>query len=355
MNDDRDIRTARDSSLVAIALLSAIAVAFLVVGGTTRTMAGQWTGRAEIAWFVFVGTLALRLVRRDLENVWDYLIALSLIGAPCAIAEIYSQLSRSQACWHCVVIAGVAMIVGTLAMLSPGPTTPLRLRLTRDARALVRWRTAITVAVFCGVCFATVSATESVAVWRVTLTSRPNQALVGMPGFIKVVVFSDYQCPSCAARHRSYDRAVQEMSNASSGRIIFEHRDYPLDTECNSSISVLVHPAACEAAVLARVASRLGQGAAAADFLYDHFSTLTAESVEKLASDLGIKQQYQESYETFIEEIRKDVELGDRVGVDGTPTYFVNGAPIANTMSTTQLRWLVRIQATGWLAWLRPS
>jgi len=173
-------------------------------------------------------------------------------------------------------------------------------------------------------------------------------AALGSPGRIaRITVFSDFQCPACASKHLSYDSVLDELAESSGGKIVVERLDFPLDSECNAEIEVLVHPAACEAAVLNRIAREKGLGKQVATYLYEHHGELTADSVLSYATRLGLRAEYESRYSNIIDLIRRDIEIAARVGIEGTPTYFINGIRIDGSMSPTMLVAVVRAASSS--------
>ena len=72
---------------------------------------------------------------------------------------------------------------------------------------------------------------------------------------VKIIVFSDFQCPSC----RYFSQVLKDLESNNKGRfhVVFKH--FPLDTACNSAIANDVHPRACEAAMAAEAAKQQGK------------------------------------------------------------------------------------------------
>lgn len=135
--------------------------------------------------------------------------------------------------------------------------------------------------------------------------------------------FSDFECPSCAKYHVKVRDVV--VKHADTVRLV--HFNYPLDQSCNKALPEPFHLAACERARMAHCAGKQGKFWEANDLLYANRGTRF--SPYRLASALGIDAAALEacahSPETD-EFIRRDVEQGNRLQLNETPVFFIDGA-----------------------------
>jgi protein-disulfide isomerase/uncharacterized membrane protein len=140
---------------------------------------------------------------------------------------------------------------------------------------------------------------------------------------VTIVEFSDFECPAC--RHafadlRDLTRTHPEV------RVVF--RNYPLDSSCNPSVSRAVHPNACLAAAAAECANRAGRFWEYHDVLFENQQQLDRQSLLRHARELGLPL---DAFRTCLDDpatmarVRHDIQAGDRVGVESTPTLFING------------------------------
>jgi protein-disulfide isomerase len=131
-----------------------------------------------------------------------------------------------------------------------------------------------------------------------------------------LVEYGDYQCPYCGAAYP----IVKEVQRALGDRLAFVFRHFPL---------VSAHPYALIAAEAAEAAGAQGQFWPMHDRLYEHQNELDPLSLEKHAAVLGLDlERFVEDLATHrhVPRIREDLASGARSGVNGTPTFFVNGA-----------------------------
>jgi protein-disulfide isomerase len=131
---------------------------------------------------------------------------------------------------------------------------------------------------------------------------------------LTLVEFSDFQCPYCSIAVAKLDAVLE----AYPGKIKLIFKQYPLDT----------HSQAALAAAAAIAAHQQGRFWPMHDALFAHRRELSRPSILALARTTGLDAKRFEadldSPETK-KTVARDVEDGDRAGVEGTPTVFING------------------------------
>ena len=144
---------------------------------------------------------------------------------------------------------------------------------------------------------------------------------------ITLVEFSDFQCPYCVAAFPELKAILQAYSTQV--RLIF--KQYPLE----------IHPQADLAAAAAIAANKQGKFWALHDAMFTHHEDLSRKAILVLAKDNGLDLA---RFETDIdstevrETVTRDVQDGDRAGVEGTPTIFVNGQRYNGPIEVASLR-----------------
>ncbi|OGJ21328.1 MAG: hypothetical protein A3A82_04030 [Candidatus Pacebacteria bacterium RIFCSPLOWO2_01_FULL_47_12] len=141
---------------------------------------------------------------------------------------------------------------------------------------------------------------------------------------VTIVEFSDFQCPACAASQPLVTAVMQEFGDQV--RLVYRH--FPLEQ---------THPYARTAAIASEIVAEQNQFWQFHDVLFARQATWSKlGSVEEVqttlaqyAAELGLDEaaftaKIQESsvYSTLVQ---NDVELGSKVQVTATPTFFVNG------------------------------
>jgi protein-disulfide isomerase len=166
---------------------------------------------------------------------------------------------------------------------------------------------------------------------------------------VVVVVFLDWQCPTCT--HLEYAPVLESYEAAHPGAVRYVVKDYPLDAKCNANIPGNApphHPAACEAAAAVRMARDRGRANEFIDWIFSNQRDLTPERVRaQAASMLGVKN-FEAEYAAKLRDIERDVTDGGRLHVQFTPTVYVNGvlASLAGggPPSPQQLEWAIQYE-----------
>jgi uncharacterized membrane protein len=147
-------------------------------------------------------------------------------------------------------------------------------------------------------------------------------------GDVKVLLlkFNDYQCPSCRQAWILYQDIISKYEAAYPGAFRYESRDFPLEIECG--VGNAGHAAACEAAVAVRLAREKGRGKELEATLFDRQSmSMTREDVKAALREVAevSDSEFDARYAAVLEDVRADAQFGQRLGVNGTPTFFLNG------------------------------
>jgi uncharacterized membrane protein/protein-disulfide isomerase len=145
---------------------------------------------------------------------------------------------------------------------------------------------------------------------------------------VVIVKFNDFQCPACADSYFKHKSVLAKYRTAYAQDVKFVAVDYPLSPECNSGVTTVVHPAACAAAVAVRLARRNGQEEPMEEWLYSHQPGLTPEGVRAAARDVAGITDFDQEYVRLLPAVRQDAEMGTRLEIRGTPTFFINGVRI---------------------------
>lgn len=132
---------------------------------------------------------------------------------------------------------------------------------------------------------------------------------------IVIVEFGDYQCPHCGAAYP----IVKEIQDTFGDQIKFVFRNFPLS---ESHEYALIAALAAEAAALQHKFWEMH------DAIYERQSHLNEGFLKTLAKELTLDvDQFEADMESDAvkEKVENDFESGIRSGVNGTPTFFVNG------------------------------
>jgi len=145
---------------------------------------------------------------------------------------------------------------------------------------------------------------------------------------VLVVKFNDYQCPACGQSYMQYKPILAKYEATAPGAVKVVMQDYPLNPTCNSNLTTMIHPAACDAAVAVRLAKQHGRGEAMEEWLYTHQQGMTSPIVRQAARDIGQVTDFDAKYASTLEAVKADVALGRQLRIQQTPTFFINGIKI---------------------------
>src|SRR5437762_9836597 len=132
---------------------------------------------------------------------------------------------------------------------------------------------------------------------------------------IKLLEYGDYECPYCGEAYPVV-KAIQERLG---DRLCFAFRNFPL---------VNAHPHAEHAAEAAEAAGVQGKFWEMHDTLYENQTALDDEDLAQYAADLRLDARRlinEIVADAHVARVREDFRSGARGGVNGTPTFFING------------------------------
>jgi diadenylate cyclase len=139
---------------------------------------------------------------------------------------------------------------------------------------------------------------------------------------VTLVKYGDYECPYCGEAHPM----LKELQERVGKQVRFVFRHFPLDS---------AHPRARRAAQAAEAAASQGRFWEMHDLLYERQGELGEEDLMRYAAELGLDlRRFEEDLanDNHTWRIEEDRLGGDRAGVRGTPTLFVNGVRYTGPM-----------------------
>jgi protein-disulfide isomerase len=132
---------------------------------------------------------------------------------------------------------------------------------------------------------------------------------------LTLLEYGDYECPYCGAAHV----VLKELLAVMGDELTYAYRHFPLTQ---------IHPHAQQAAEAAEAAGAQGRFWQMHDLLFEHHDRLTTRDLLGYAAALGLDVgQFALDLETHVHapRVREDFVSGIRSGVNGTPTFFING------------------------------
>jgi len=132
---------------------------------------------------------------------------------------------------------------------------------------------------------------------------------------VTLVEYGDYECPHCGNAHPIVRSIQQKMDD----RLRFVFRNFPLSE---------IHPHANHAAQAAEAAGAQGVFWEMHHALFTHQKALADLDLKEIATEAGSdgeKVLEDVIKGTYAARVREDFLSGVRSGVNGTPTFFING------------------------------
>jgi len=132
---------------------------------------------------------------------------------------------------------------------------------------------------------------------------------------IELVEYGDFQCPFC----REAFFVVKQLQERFANRLRFVFRNFPLSES---------HEHAMDAALAAEAAANQDRFWEMHDAIYIRQSELNEALLLRLAADLEIDlRRFADDMESpkLLSRVEADFESGVRSGVNGTPTFYLNG------------------------------
>lgn len=142
---------------------------------------------------------------------------------------------------------------------------------------------------------------------------------------IVMVAFSDFQCPFCATA----DKSVKQFMAKHKDKVTLVYKYFPLTQ---------VHPEALPAARAAWAANKQGKFWEYHDALYANQAKLGEAFYTETANSLKLDlNKFNADRKIADNSIVEDFKLGRKIGIDGTPTFIINGEVVTGAASLADL------------------
>jgi protein-disulfide isomerase len=150
---------------------------------------------------------------------------------------------------------------------------------------------------------------------------------------LKIVEFSDFQCPACARAHTG----IADLLADHPGEVAILYRHFPLTT---------IHPHAFAAALASECAGEQGRFREYHDQLFARQKSIGSTSWRIYAADAGIADldAFDQCVMTsrFRSRVLKDRAAGERALVQGTPAFIFQGRMVVGAGAPEEIRKRVR-------------
>jgi protein-disulfide isomerase len=160
---------------------------------------------------------------------------------------------------------------------------------------------------------------EPPPVMRVAVSTDGAPVRGGEKAPVTIVEFSDFHCPFC----KRVVPTLKELETKYGDKVKLVFRDYPIDQ---------LHPGARKAHEAARCANEQGKFWAYHDVLFTNEPDSSPQRLKAYAQQVGVDLA---KFDQCIasgkpkELVQKDIDEAGRLGVNGTPAFFINGELIS--------------------------
>lgn len=134
---------------------------------------------------------------------------------------------------------------------------------------------------------------------------------------VTIVEFTDFECPSCANAQPVLENLVKEFGE----KVKLVAHSFPLEQ----------HKHAFKAAEAAEAAREQGKYWEYTLILFKNQKELDVDKLKAYAALLGLDQKrFDDALDSgkFTDAVKQELSIGDRTGVDSTPSIFINGKRI---------------------------
>lgn len=152
---------------------------------------------------------------------------------------------------------------------------------------------------------------------------------------VTLIEYSDFQCPACGA----YYPIVEKLFTENKDKFTFVYRHFPLQR----------HPNAIPASRVAEAAGKQGKFWEMYSMIFSNqekwvdsknVMTIFTSYAEKLSLDMDKFKKDVDSKD-LIDKIDNDLKSGLKAGVEGTPTFFLNGKKIKSPQNYEEFKKLI--------------
>jgi protein-disulfide isomerase len=150
---------------------------------------------------------------------------------------------------------------------------------------------------------------------------------------VTIVAFSDFECSFCA----TVEPALKQVSEAYGNDVRIAWRNAPAP----------FHPEAVVAAEAAMAANAQGKFWPMHDKLFANQSALDRASLDRYAKEVGLemtKYMADMASHAYASKIDADTKLAVTAGLNGTPTFFINGQYVFGAQPFEELKKVIDIE-----------
>ena len=164
-----------------------------------------------------------------------------------------------------------------------------------------------------------------------TLVTSDDPSFGPRDAKLVIVEFSDFQCPFC----KQSAPVVAEIKKNYGDKVLFIYRDFPLTS---------IHPQALLGAMAGACAHEQGGFWPMHDLIFENQDKITPENLKRFSIQIGLNSlQFSNCLDSgkYLSEIEQDLQEGYDAGASATPTFFINGQPLAGAIPYLQFEQII--------------
>ncbi|HTK33324.1 MAG TPA: thioredoxin domain-containing protein [Candidatus Paceibacterota bacterium] len=158
---------------------------------------------------------------------------------------------------------------------------------------------------------------------------------------VTMIEYGDFQCPACGAYFPLVKRLTQEASTTL--RLVFRH--FPLPQHANAPITAQASEAAALQGKFWEMYDMIYGNQSEWSDLPDAHAVMYSYA-QKIGLDM-VKFKADLDSNAVKQSVSDDQAEGDKIGINATPTFFVNGKIISNPQSYEAFKALIEAAASG--------
>ena len=156
----------------------------------------------------------------------------------------------------------------------------------------------------------------------------PDAAVIGdKDAVITIVEFADFECPACKMLMDSMHKILKEYD----GKVKLYFMNYPLDISINKYMTHDLHKYSGLAAIAGVYAQKQGEFWSFQDELFEDQENINREFLNEVAERRSWNLEEFKSClddSLLINRVKSDIEAGELINMQGTPSLYINGRPI---------------------------
>lgn len=171
---------------------------------------------------------------------------------------------------------------------------------------------------------------------KVAVSADDDPSKGGKDAKVTIIEFTDYQCPYCSKVRPTVKQLVTDYGD----KVRYVLRDFPLE----------FHPSAKKAAEAAQCAGDQDKYWEYSDVLWNNQKSLEVADLKRYAGEIKLDQKKFDAClddGKYTAEVDKDLADGAKAGVNGTPTFFINGRVLSGALPLDEFKKIIDAELGG--------